>query len=110
MLNSIAAADRARALRMAAERGHRPDNGESPVTRVTLRYAVAADAQRLRALAELESATAPGGAALVAEVDGRIRAALPLDRSQQPISDSRNRGGELLELLRLRAAQLADSY
>jgi hypothetical protein len=82
------------------------DGGDTPVTRVTLRYAAAADAQRLRRLATLDCASPPSAAMLVAEVDGRIRAALPLDGSP-PISDPRHRGADLVQLLRLRAAQLA---
>ena len=45
--------------------------------------------------------------ALVAEVDGRLRAALPLDGSRA-IADPFHRGLDLVELLRVRAAQLAD--
>jgi hypothetical protein len=78
---------------------------DSPVTRVTLRFAAAADADRLRRLAELDSATPPSGPALVAEIDGRLRAALPLDGGP-PISDPFRGGVELVELLRLRALQL----
>jgi hypothetical protein len=81
------------------------DPGHTPVTRVTLRYAAAADAERLRLLAELDSGSAPSGPALVAEVDGRLRAALPLDGGA-PIADPLHRGAELIELLRLHAAQL----
>jgi hypothetical protein len=77
----------------------------TPVTRVTLRYAVAADSDRLEVLAQLDSARVPTGPALVAEVDGRLRAALPLDGTR-PIADPFHRGGELVELLRLRAGQL----
>jgi len=91
-------------LREAARHRHY-DNG-TPVTRVTLRWAAAADRKGLRHLAQLESTTPPEGAALVAEVDGRLRAALPLDGSD-PIADPFHRGAELIELLRLRAAQLA---
>jgi hypothetical protein len=94
------------ALRRAADRSRRTDGGETPVTRVTLRYASAADAQRLRELAELDSAPIPTRRALVAEVDGRLRAALPLDGGA-PIADPFHRGEELIELLRIRAAQLA---
>jgi hypothetical protein len=43
---------------------------------------------------------------LVAEVDGRLRAALALD-GQSAIADPFYRGRELLELLRIRARQLA---
>lgn len=81
------------------------DHAATPVTRVTLRYAAAADAQRLQALAELDSAAAPSGPVLVAEVDGRLRAALPLDGTM-PVADPFHRGTELLELLRMRASQL----
>jgi hypothetical protein len=42
---------------------------------------------------------------LVAEVDGRLRAALPLDGAA-PIADRFHRGVELIELLRERASQL----
>lgn len=105
-LNFLAARQHHRDLRHAAERSHRIDEGTTPVTRVTLRYAGAADAARLQHLAALDSAIAPRGATLVAEVDGRLRAALPLDGGQ-PIADPFHRGLELIELLRMRAAQLA---
>jgi hypothetical protein len=72
---------------------------------VTIRYAAAADALRLRELAELDSASPPHGPVLVAEVDGRLRAALPVDGGPA-ISDPFHRGRELLALLRLRAEQL----
>ncbi len=105
-LNFLAARELSRGLRTEAVRGQIVDDGSTPVTRVTLRYASAADAGGLRRLAELEAAAAPLGAALVAEVDGRLRAALPLDGSV-PIADRSHGGGELLDLLRVRAAQLA---
>jgi hypothetical protein len=104
-LNSLVARERSRDLIRTARQA-RGDAGDSPVTRVTLRYAAAADAARLRELAELDSAeVAPLGPALVAEVDGRLRAALPLDGGA-PIADPFHRGAELIELLRLRAGQL----
>jgi hypothetical protein len=93
-------------LRRAADRFRGQSESGTPVTRVTLRYAAAADAERLRYLAELDSATAPDGPALVAEIDGRIRAALPLDGGAA-IADPFHRGTELLDLLRMRAAQLS---
>ena len=81
------------------------DTNQTPVTRVTLRYAAAADALALRRLAALESAAAPLGPALVAEIDGRLRAALPLDGGPA-VADPRHDGLDLVELLRLRALQL----
>jgi hypothetical protein len=104
-LNFLVAREHQRELIRAAKRVRRAGTGETPVTRVVLRYAGAADRERLHELAELDSAVAPAGVALVAEVDGRLRAALPLDGTQ-PIADPFHRGTELIELLRLRAAQL----
>jgi hypothetical protein len=101
----MAAHQRQRDLRRAADRSRQLDTGQTPVTRVTLRYSSAADAQALRRLAELDTAFEPTGPALVAEVDGRLRAALPLDGGA-PIADPFHRGVELIELLRVRAAQL----
>lgn len=104
-LNHLAARARTKELQEAARRSRLPDD-QTPVTRVTLRYASAADADRLRHLAALDSACPPAGRALVAEVDGRLRAALPLDGAA-PIADPFHRGAELIELLRVRASQLA---
>jgi hypothetical protein len=106
-LSFLAAREHTRDLHRAAQRA-RIDAYETPVTRVTLRYSSAADAERLKVLAELDSAEAPAGPALVAEVDGRLRAALPLDGGA-PIADPFHRGAELIDLLRLRAGQLGRS-
>jgi hypothetical protein len=103
-LNFLAARERVRDLHKSAE-ASRIDADASPVTRVTLRYASAADTVSLRHLAELDSAEAPAGPALVAEVDGRLRAALPLDGGRA-IADPFHRGAELIDLLRVRAAHL----
>lgn len=72
---------------------------------VTLRYALPTDTPGLEHLAALDSTRAPHGAALLAEVDGRLRAALPLDGGD-PIADPFHRTAELIDLLRLRAGQL----
>jgi hypothetical protein len=81
------------------------DMNDTPVTRLTLRYAAAADALALRRLAALDSTAAPLGPTLVAEIDGRLRAALPLDGGPA-VADPRHDGLDLVELLRLRALQL----
>jgi hypothetical protein len=108
-LNSALALERQRDLREAANRSRGAGTDETPVTRVTLRYAGAADTQRLQYLAELDSTSAPSGSVLVAEIDGRLRAALPLDGTRA-IADPFHRGSELIELLRLRATQLAQIH
>ncbi len=104
-LNLLLSRERQADLRRTAA-ARNLDETASPVTRVTLRYSSAADRESLRRLAELDSAVAPSGGALVAEVDGRLRAALPLDGSPS-IADPFHRGRDLVDLLRLRAAQLA---
>jgi hypothetical protein len=78
---------------------------QTPVSRVVLREAAAADSRKLRELAELDSSCPLQGSVLVAEVDGRLRAALPLEGGCA-IADPFYRGQELVELLRIRAAQL----
>jgi hypothetical protein len=104
-LSFLAAREHNRDLLDAANR-NRVDTADTPVTRLTLRYASAADANRLEALAELDSAPPLSGPSLVAEVDGRLRAALPLNGGA-PIADPFHCGAELIELLRMRASQLS---
>jgi hypothetical protein len=103
----LAAQEHQRELRAVAPRRRNLgiDQDQTPITRVTLRYAAAADSERLRRLAELDSGQAPSGSALIAEVDGRLRAALPLDGGP-PLADPFHRGAELIALLQLRACQL----
>jgi hypothetical protein len=106
-LTMLMARARQRDLEEAAKRRWKLEQADgTPVTRVTLRQAVAADRERLRALADLDSGEVPDGRALVAEVDGRLRAALPLDGGR-PLSDPFHRGVELIDLLEVRARQLA---
>src|SRR5690242_5251442 len=73
---------------------------------VTLRYAAATDARSLERLAALDSAPTPNPPALLAEVDGRLRAALPLDGGD-PIADPFYPTAGLIELLLVRGQQLA---
>jgi hypothetical protein len=74
---------------------------------VVLRFATAADVGRLRTLAQLDSAPVPTGAVLIAEVGGRLRAALPLDGGA-PVADPFRRSADIVQLLRMRAAQLSE--
>ena len=73
--------------------------------RVTVRHAHAGDAAAIARLAALDSARIPELPLLVAESDARIIAALPLG-SGRPVADPFARTTELVELLRLREAQL----
>ena len=79
---------------------------DQPLSDVILRLAIAADADRLQTLAQLDSARVPAGEVLIAEVDGRLQAALPLDGGA-PIADPFRRTANVVALLRVRAAQLA---
>lgn len=72
---------------------------------LTMRLASAQDAKELERLAQLDSARTPTGPALVAEVEGEIVAALPLN-GDKPVADPFRLTAETLALLELRAAQL----
>jgi hypothetical protein len=70
-----------------------------------VRYAHQGDREAIVRLAQLDSAREPTGPLLVAESAGGIVAALPL-AGGDPIANPFERTAELVELLRLRAAQL----
>lgn len=72
---------------------------------VTIRHAFPDDALALLRLAALDSSEPPAPPALVAEVEGELRAALSL-RDARVIADPFHRTNALVDLLRARAAQL----
>jgi hypothetical protein len=74
-------------------------------TDVTVRQSRPEDARQLSELAVLDSAALPQGDLMVAEIDGRIVAALPL-AGGRPIADPFHRTAALVEVLELRARQL----
>lgn len=73
---------------------------------IVIRRATASDAQALRRLAELDGAPVPAAGAdvLLAEVDGKPLAAIAGERA---IADPFRPTASLVDLLRLRARQLA---
>jgi len=73
---------------------------------VTIRYARPDDALALLDLASLDSSHAPHGVVLVAEVEGRLWAALSLEDGHA-IADPFRPSGELSFLLAERARQIA---
>lgn len=75
---------------------------------VTIRFAGTQDAAALAALAQLDSAGPLALPALIAEVDGELRAALSL-RDAAVIADPFRPTTALVELLRTRAGQLASA-
>lgn len=93
-------ADRER-LRRAAKRGrNRPT-----ATSITVRLDGNSDADALQRLAELSERSLPSGPFIVAEVDGRIDAAVPLGGGAAVVDPFRGTA-HLLQLLELRAAQI----
>jgi hypothetical protein len=75
---------------------------------LTIRPATADDAVALHRLAALDSAYPPTGDMLVAEMEGEIWAALDLDDGRA-IADPFRPSGELVGLLRFRAARLGEA-
>src|SRR3954451_3584668 len=72
---------------------------------VIVRHARPADVTALSRLASLDSGRAPEGAAMLAESDARLLAALPLG-SGRAIADPFEPTAELVALLEFRRAQL----
>jgi hypothetical protein len=81
-------------------------DGIDSSTSVTIRYARPDDALALLDLASLDSSYAPHGVVLVAEVAGRLWAALSLEDGHA-IADPFRPSGELSFLLAERARQIA---
>jgi hypothetical protein len=73
-----------------------------------VRYAHAGDRQAIVRLAQLDSAREPTGPVLVAECAGGVVAALAL-AGGDPIADPFVRTAELVQLLRVRGAQLGSA-
>jgi hypothetical protein len=79
----------------------------TPTPTISIRATTPADGPVLTRLAALDSAPAPFGPALVAEVDGEPRAALGL-RDRRVVADPFARTAELVQLLEVHAASVAD--
>ena len=75
---------------------------------ISIRATTPADVRTLARLAALDSAPAPFGPALIAEVDGRPRAALGL-RDGSVVADPFARTAELVQLLELHATAVAEA-
>lgn len=76
------------------------------MTEITIRMAGSRDRTALRRLASLDSRLPLRGPAVVAEVNGELLAAIPLDGGPG-IADPFRRSAHLLRLLELRAGQLS---
>ena len=71
----------------------------TPLSQIVIRYSERGDERALARLAGRDSQPVPAGALLVAEADGDLRAALPLD-GKGAVSDPFHRTAELVRLLR----------
>jgi len=69
---------------------------------VSIKFSTEADGERLRRLAELDSKRPPHGDVLMAEVNGRLLAAIGMDGSV--IADPFERTAPVVKLLRLQLA------
>ena len=95
-------------LRRVADARRHPDVYEPPARteqRVTLRFGASSDARALAHLAELDSAARLEQPVLLAEVDGRLLAALALSDGTV-IADPFHPTADLIDLLRARARHL----
>lgn len=75
------------------------------MSNLVVRRSTSADHRGLARLAALDSASPPTGPALIAEVDSRMLAAVPLGAGR-PIADPFEPTAELVALLELRRTQL----
>jgi hypothetical protein len=71
---------------------------------ITIRHSTKEDGNRILELAELDGHAAPSGEALLAEVDGRLWAAVGV-ADGIAVADPFEPTGEVVDLLRLRAEQ-----
>ena len=97
-------------LRRDAARPPRPVRGERAAAdpgRVVLRLCRVGDEPALEQLAALNGVPAPAGRVVLAEVDGRLVAALPLAGGRL-VADPFVATSDLRRLLELRAAQLRE--
>jgi hypothetical protein len=77
----------------------------TPLTQIVIRFSERGDEAALARLAGRDSTSVPRGALLVAEAEGELRAAVPVD-GRGSISDPFHRTAELVGLLELRRSQL----
>jgi hypothetical protein len=95
------------AHRGAGRRAH-TERSLAPETSLTLRFASPVDKEPLARLAALDGSAPPAQPVLLAEVDGKLRAALGLSDGTA-VAHPFHRTTHLIELLRARARQLDGS-
>jgi hypothetical protein len=91
------------------DEGRRRARDRAPLSlgeHVVIRRAGRRDARRLERLAQLDCARVPAGPTLVAELDGELVAALPLDERGAPMADPFVPSAPFVAMLELRRTQL----
>ena len=113
-LHQLLAAERTREIERRAELARRngsirhlpePAAGLPPSAQVAMRIATPDDRASVERLAQLDDCLAPTASLLLAEVDGRVVAAVPLDGGRA-FADPFRPTAAVLELMRLRVSQL----
>jgi hypothetical protein len=87
-----------------ATRKRRPQR--APADALVLRRSQDGDQAALERLAALDSRELPAGTFCLAEVDGELVAAAPLDVEDAPLADPFKRTADVVELLELQARRL----
>jgi hypothetical protein len=100
------ATEHVRDLQHQAVRARRARNAQ--IAPVTVRGFGERDIDAIQRLAALDEKPIPSGGVLVAEQNGVLVAALPLDGSQ-PLADPFKPTADVVELLRVSARQLSDA-
>jgi hypothetical protein len=104
-LNSLIGAAREREIRAEARSRRFAARQDAAADRIVLRRTRARDHAAVRRIAQLDSAKEPSSPSLVAEVDGEIVAAAPIDGGH-PVADPFRPTAEVVVLLERRARQL----
>jgi hypothetical protein len=104
-LNSLIGATREREIRAEASSRRFVARQDAAANRIVLRSTRDRDHAAIRRLAQLDSAKEPSSPSLVAEVDGEIVAAAPIDGGAA-IADPFRPTAEVVVLLERRARQL----
>jgi hypothetical protein len=104
-INSLIGATREREIRAEARSRRFAARQDAAADRIVLRRTRARDQAAVRRLAQLDSANEPPSPSLVAEVDGEIIAAAPIEGGA-PIADPFRPTADVIVLLERRARQM----
>ena len=92
--------------RLLRVRGSRARYGLELERPILIRQSAADDEPALARLAALDSRKLPDGAFLLAEIDGELVAAVPLDADAEPVKDPFRATANIRELLGLQAGHV----